>query len=128
MAKQRIKWGPLPTQTDFKAALAYLTLLLPESAARRVVNRRRAVRCVHYAAKDLLRACGLDLLPADEYHVAKNIKRIRKGKTLSPAIVVQGDLLRQRPFIIADGFHRICAVCHSDEDAPVSVVLLVPDA
>ena len=57
-------------------------------------------------------------------HVAQDLKKISKGKSLSPIIVVQGDLRRGRPLVIADGYHRICAACHANEDDPVATVLL----
>jgi len=62
----------------------------------------------------------------DEYHVAQDIKRIHKQKALSPVILVQGDFTRAWPFIIADGYHRMCAACHVDEDSPVSAILVTP--
>jgi hypothetical protein len=43
---------------------------------------------------------------------------------MSPIIVIQGDFTKNRPFVIADGYHRICAACHADEDAPVAAVLV----
>ena len=67
----------------------------------------------------------LPLLSVDEKHVAEDLKRIHKRKPLSP-IAIQGDLTQNRPFIIADGYHRVCAACHADEDAPVAAVLVSP--
>jgi hypothetical protein len=53
------------------------------------------------------------------------VKRARQGsKPLSPIILVQGDLTKARPFIIADGYHRLCAACYADEDAPVASVMV----
>jgi hypothetical protein len=75
-------------------------------------------------AKDVLRASRLPLLPPDELHVAEDLKRIRKGKRLAPVIFIQGDLSHARPPIIADGYHRMCAACHADEDTGVAIVLV----
>ncbi len=128
MTKQLVEWKPRPEEADFRAALRYLTLLLSDSRAKGIARRARSAACVQHVAKDLLRACSLPLLPPDERHVAQDLKRIRKGKPLSPIIAVQGDLTAIRPFVIADGYHRLCAACHADEDAPVSVALVRPPA
>jgi hypothetical protein len=80
--------------------------------------------CIERIAKDLLRVSNLPLLSVDEKHVAEDLKRIHKGKPISPIIVIQGDLTKTRSFVIADGYHRVCAACHADEDAPVAAVLV----
>ena len=66
----------------------------------------------------------LPLLPTQELHVADNLRKIRKGKPLSPIILIQGDMTKMRPLIIADGYHRLCAACYADEDAPVAAVMV----
>ncbi len=72
-----------------------------------------------HAAKDLLRAAELPLLPRDDPHVDEDLKRINKGKPLAPILVVRGDFALGLPLVVADGYHRICAVCYFDESAPV---------
>jgi hypothetical protein len=62
------------------------------------------------AEEDLLRAAHLPLLPSDESHVDADLKRIHKGKALAPALLVRGDIASGLPLIVADGYHRICAV------------------
>jgi hypothetical protein len=124
MAKNSPQWNKRPDPNDYKAALNYLSLQFKQSTAESLVARARRAPCVERAAKDLLRASNLPLLTIDEKHVAEDLKRIRKGKPISPVLVVQGDLTEGRPFVIADGYHRICAACHADEDAPVAVVLV----
>ena len=52
--------------------------------------------------------------------MAADLKRIRKGKPLSPVLLIAGDMTAGVPLTVADGYHRICAVCYFDEDAPVS--------
>jgi hypothetical protein len=106
--------------------LSYLTLQLPHSKAAGIIQRARRARVTKHVAKDILRASNLPLLPADDEHVGQDLKRIQKGKALSPIILVQGDLTRGWPFIIADGYHRVCSACHADEDAPISAILVKP--
>ena len=101
MADNAARWKSRPERDDLAAALNYLTLQFPTPTARRIVARARSTGCVEHVAKDLLRACNLPLLPPDERHVATDLKRIRKGKALSPIVLVQGDLTRARPLLIA---------------------------
>jgi hypothetical protein len=126
MAKHTAKWKDRPESDDFDAALNYLTLQFPTAKAKHMVEQARKTRCLERIAKDILRASNLPLLPRDELHVAEDIRKIRKGEPLSPIMLVQGDLTRSRPFIIADGYHRMCAACHTDEDAPVAAVMVKP--
>jgi hypothetical protein len=70
------------------------------------VAKLRRTKAVHHAAKDLLRASGLPLLPEDDKHVAADLKRIHKGKALSPVLLVQGGMKNGVPLTVADGYHR----------------------
>ena len=66
-----------------------------------------------------MRAAHLPLLPSDKSHVSEDLKRIQKGKPLAPVLLVRGDIATGLPLIVADGYHRICAVCYFDESAPI---------
>ena len=124
MAKHTAIWRKQPSKEEFDAALQYLSLQLPTAKAQKLVSEARRIRPTQRIAKDVLRASRLPLLPSDERHVAEDLKKIRKGKSLSPVILIQGDLTRGRHPIIADGYHRMCAACHADEDSPVTMVLV----
>jgi hypothetical protein len=124
MAKTNPRWEARPVADDFIAALNYLSLQYRNVTARSLVKKARSTQASEHIAKDILRACNLPLLPPEERHVAENLRRIHKGKTLSPVILIQGDLTRGRPFLIADGYHRMCAACHANEDAPVRGILV----
>lgn len=119
MAK-RVNWSKEPTHEDFTAARMFLSLICPPTRARSLVAKLRRARVVNHAAKDLLRASRLPLLPHDEKHVAADLKRIHKRKALSPVLLVQGDMKHGVPLTVADGYHRICASCHFDEDAAIA--------
>src|SRR5205807_386628 len=77
-------------------------------------------------AKDLLRASALPLLPEDNEHVAKDLAKVALGKPLSPVLVVRGSLAAGRPLTVADGYHRICASYHLDENADIPCRLVDP--
>jgi hypothetical protein len=119
MARQRVRWQA-PAAKDFAAAHSYLSLVFPATRSAGLVRALRHARTVTHSAKDLLRASGLALLPREDARVGADLKRIRKGKALAPVLLVQGDLDRGLALVVADGYHRICAVCYFDEDSPVS--------
>lgn len=113
-------WKEEPEEHDYPAAESYLCLVLPASRAARLVKRLRRAPVMQAKAKDLLRAARLPLLPPDNVHVAKDLARVRAGERLSPVLLVRGDLERGTALTIADGYHRVCASHHLDEDADVS--------
>lgn len=111
-----MRWRKTPEGDDFDAAFDYLELLYPPEEARRIVHRLRDAPLVVKKAKDIMRASRLPLLPADDAAVAKDLQAVRDGRKLSPVLLVRG-------LIVADGYHRVCAAYHVDEDAEVSAVL-----
>jgi hypothetical protein len=117
MSKPKLEWNEQGEDED--AAKQYLSLLYPDAKAAAIVKGLRHSTPVEHAAKDLLRAAGLPLLPSDESHVAEDLKRIQKGKALAPVLLVRGDIATGLPLVVADGYHRICAVCYFDESAPI---------
>jgi len=52
-------------------------------------------------------------------HVAKDLKGVARGQRLSPVLLVRGRGAQAVPLIVADGYHRICASYHLDEDADI---------
>jgi len=113
-------WKTRPEVHDYPAALDYLGLLLEDAAAKKVVTGLRKAPTIHKKAKDLLRASRLPLLPRDNLHVAGDLKKIKKGKSLSPVLLVRGDAKLDRPLVVADGYHRICASWYRDENIPIA--------
>ena len=109
-----LHWKDEPEEHDFPAALEYLSLLTSPVNAARYVEELRRGRCFTRKAKDLLRASGLELLPKDDRHVEKDLKKIEDGEKLSPVLVIRG-----QPLVIADGYHRICASYHLDENVEI---------
>lgn len=114
MSKPKLKWAEKGENEDFDAAERYLSLLCSDAKAAGLVKSLRNANLVEHAAKDLLRAAHLPLLPSDEAHVSEDLKRIQKGKPLAPVLLVRGDIATGLPLIVADGYHRICAVCYFD--------------
>jgi hypothetical protein len=119
VTKPKLKWSEKEEGDDFEAAFKFLSLLCSDRKARAVVKSLRESKPLEHAAKDLLRAAELPLLPRDDPHVDEDLKRIQKAKPLAPVLLVRGDLASGLPLIVADGYHRICAVVYFDESAPV---------
>src|ERR1700679_1595892 len=115
MSKNAVRWSARPITEDYTAALDYLCLIFPAPQAKRLVSRMRSSRPIKRAAKDLLRASALPLLPPEDAAVARDMKKIQKGKALSPVLLVRGDAYKGAVLIVADGYHRICAAYHQDE-------------
>jgi hypothetical protein len=113
-------WADKPDDHDYPAAEDYLSLMMPVAAARRMVSRLRTAALVRRKAKDLLRASRLPALPPENVHVARDLEKVRAGKKLSPVLLVRGRLATADvPLTVADGYHRICASYHLDEDADI---------
>jgi hypothetical protein len=119
-----VLWVTEPDEQDYPAAEDYLALLATPAQVSEIVAALKAAPVVYKKAKDLLRASRLLLLPPDNPHVARDLKRIKKGKQLSPILVVRGDLTHDVALQIADGYHRVCASYYTDEntDIPVKIV------
>ncbi|QLL07229.1 hypothetical protein [Mycobacterium vicinigordonae] len=119
-----VKWLDQPEDHDFPAAASYLALLADMHTVNDVAERLRAAGIVHKKAKDILRAAGLRLLREDNPHVAADLSKIRKGQPLSPILLVRGDYTKGVPLQIADGYHRVCASYHTDENTDIPVILV----
>jgi hypothetical protein len=120
MAKKRLPvgWSDQCEDQDYPAALSYLTLLFAPAKAKGCVKELRAAPIVTFKAKDIFRASGLSLLGVSNSHVLKDRQKIFAGIPLSPLLLVR------RPggagLIVADGYHRLCAVYTFDEDAVIA--------
>ena len=119
-----VQWTTEPDEHDYPAAADYLALLAAAAQISEIVAALKKAPVVHKKAKDLLRASRLDLLPKDNVHVRRDLKKIKKGTPLSPILVVRGDLDAGVAMQIADGYHRVCASYYTDEntDIPVRIV------
>jgi hypothetical protein len=114
-----VRWKDEPDQQDYPAATSYLALIADPATADVLIEGLRKAPIEHYKAKDILRASGLPDLPLDNVHVAKDVAKIKADKALSPVLLVRGDMHRGYPLQIADGYHRVCASHHLDEDTDI---------
>ena len=110
-------WKDEPDAHDFPAAADYLSLHFREPETAAMVDALRTAPTIHRKAKDLLRASLLELLPDDDPEVTRDLRKVEAGERLSPVLLVRGH--NASPLVIADGYHRICASYHLDENADI---------
>ncbi len=112
---KKIKWLPDAEEHDYPAAESYLTILYREERVVDMVVKLRSAPISHFKAKDIFRATQLSLLGVSNSHVEKDREKIKKGKKLSPLLLVRDQ--HNGKVIIADGYHRLCAIYEFNEDA-----------
>lgn len=110
-------WLSQSEEHDYPAAMSYLSLLVDEKTATMYVRQLRRAGVLKFKAKDIFRASGLSLLGVSNAHVQTDRKKILSGKELSPLLLVRDT--KNGKVVIADGYHRLCAVYSYDEDAVI---------
>ena len=115
--KFKIKWLSKPEEHDYPAALSYLSLIYDEKTAASLVKKLKKAPMSEFKAKDIFRASGLSLLGVSNSHVKKDQKKIQSGCEVSPLLLIRDSA--KGKVVIADGYHRLCAVYSFDEDAVI---------
>lgn len=116
--KVEIKWLKEPEDHNYPAALSYLSLIYEEKLAAEYVARLHKAGISEFKSKDIFRASSLSLLGISNTHVKSNQQKIEAGEKLSPILLVRDSV--NGKVIVADGYHRLCAVYTYDEDAIIS--------
>ena len=111
----KVQWLDKAEEHNYPAAQSYLSLVFADTAAEEYVRKLRQAKISFYKAKDIFRASGLSLLGISNTHVKRDQQKIQAGERLSPILLVKD--LPNRKVIVADGYHRLCAVYTFDEDA-----------
>ena len=115
--KKDIQWLDAPEPHNYPAACPTCASSTPDRDARRHGAAPAQARMSAFKAKDIFRASGLSLLGVSNLHVEKDRAKIKKGKRLSPLLLVRDTALGK--VVVADGYHRLCAVYSFDEDARI---------
>ena len=115
--KVKIKWLGEPQEHDYPAAQSFLSLVFEPPAARQLVEELQRAGMSEFAAKDVFRASGLSLLGVSNSHVQKDRESIIQNEKLSPLLLVRDR--NTGKVVIADGYHRLCAVYTFYEDAMI---------
>jgi hypothetical protein len=114
---RKIKWFAGPEPHNYPAARSYLSLIYDSTTSARLVRKLRAAPVTSFKSRDIFRASGLPLLGMSNSHLRKDQKKIRDGRELSPLLLVRDTA--NGKVVIADGYHRLCAVYTFDEDADI---------
>ncbi len=112
---KQINWLADVESHDYPAAESYLLILYSPVRVAEIVAQLRSAAIVQFKAKDIFRASQLSLLGISNSHVERDREKIRKGKSLSPLLLVRDEA--HGKVIIADGYHRLCAIYDFHEDA-----------
>jgi hypothetical protein len=112
--KVKINWLNKPEEHDYPAALSYLSLLYDEKKAIEIVDKLKSASMSEFKSKDIFRASDLPLLGISNERFKRDQKKIKDGKKLSPILLVRDQT--NEKVIIADGYHRLCAVYSYNED------------
>jgi CubicO group peptidase (beta-lactamase class C family) len=117
MAKEKveIKWSAKPADHHYLAARSYLDLLFQAAEAEALIRKLRRVPVSQFMAKDIFRASGLSLLGISNSRVERDREKIKWGEELSPLLLVRDPA--HGKVVVADGYHRLCAVYGYDEEA-----------
>ncbi len=119
MAKTKsgaILWT-VQNKQNYAAAGEYLSLLFNPKRVAKIVRQLRKAPLSRFKAKDIFRASQLSLLGVSNLHVEKDRRKIAKGTGLSPLLLVRDEV--HSKLIVADGYHRLCAIYGVDEDAVI---------
>jgi disulfide oxidoreductase YuzD len=110
---KKIKWLDIPEEKDYAAVVDYLSLHFSNWRIQRAIKRLKKYPVKEFKAKDIFRSSELSLLGVSNSHVKKDQKKIKNGEKLSPILIVKHKNIP----VIADGYHRLCAIYSYDEDA-----------
>jgi hypothetical protein len=113
MEKTKINWLSNPVDNDYDSAERYLSLLFKPRKCRKLLQKLRAAPMSEYPAKDILRASRTRMSEVAAFDWGRQQRQIRNGEALGPILIVrQND---GSGLIVADGFHRMCALFAEDE-------------
>jgi hypothetical protein len=114
---QTVTWLTKPQKHDYPAAASYLTLLYSDRRVAKLVRALRKAPVRSFKAKDIFRASGLSRLGVSNQHVRADQRKIRARVPLSPLLLVRDR--KHGRVVIADGYHRLCAVYSFHEDVEI---------
>ncbi len=108
-------WLEKPQKHDYPAAASYLNLIFDDLTVKKIVKKLKNAKMSTFKAKDIFRASQLSLLGVSNSHVEKNREKMKLGEKMSPILLVR----HTGKVIIADGYHRMCAVYSLSEDTSI---------
>ena len=113
--QQQPQWLPDVEENNYPAAESYLSLIYTTTQVEKLLVELRSTTLSQFMAKDMFRASGLPLLGISNFQIEKNLTKIQNGTGLSPLLLVRDR--KNGKVVIADGYHRLCAVYRFNQDA-----------
>lgn len=113
----KIKWLDEPKESNYPAAKSYLNLIYDDLHVEKMITQLLKAEVTAFKAKDIFRASSLSLLGVSNDRVERDRKKIKDSEALSPILLVRDSV--NGKVIIADGYHRLCAVYSFDEDLEI---------
>jgi hypothetical protein len=110
-------WRRRRIRLESRPAKSYLGLLFDDTRVKKIIARLKRAEIEQFKAKDIFRASRLSLLGVSNFHIMKDREKIQMRQSLSPLLLVRDE--RHGWVVIADGYHRLCAVYQVDEDAVI---------
>ena len=111
----KINWLSEPEDHDYPGADSYLRIIYADDRVAGMVAKLKIAAVIQFKAKDVFRASQLSLLGVSNLHVEKDSLKIKNGVSLSPLLLVRDEV--NGKVIIADRYHRLCAIYGFDEEA-----------
>jgi hypothetical protein len=118
MNTTKIKWFDKPQKHDYSAAQSYLSLTMEVQEAKAIAAELKKNKMTSFLAQDIFRSSGLSLLGVSNGDVEKVRAQIIRNEEISPLLLYRDK--SNRKLVIADGYHRLCAVYGFDEEAVIS--------
>ena len=108
-----INWSSEVKESNYIGATNYLNLIYPFDIVPTLILKLNVQLLREFEAKDIFRASGFNLLPNDNFHVKVTTSHIINEVEISPILLIKD----KGKLIIADGYHRLCAIYHYNEDS-----------
>lgn len=115
MKHKDIIWNNNVDIHDYSAAESYLSLVYQKEKVDDIISKLKTSNITQFKAKDIFRSSKLSLLGVSNSHVKKDKINIKNGEKMSPILLVRDP--DDSKVIIADGYHRLCAIYSFNEDA-----------
>jgi hypothetical protein len=103
-----VKWLLNIEDHDYPAAEMYLLIIYEPEKVNKLSKKLKKTPIVEFNAKDLFRASQLPYLGINDSQVENERQKIMAGQALSPLLLIRDE--RNSKVIIADGYHRLCAI------------------
>jgi hypothetical protein len=111
---KQVTWLDDVNESNYPAAESYLSLIYDEGRVAELIAALRQAPLTQFRAKDVFRASQLSILGVSNARVEHDREKIRQKIGLSPLLLVRDTA--HGKVVIADGYHRMCALYGFDED------------